>query len=519
MIRIRLFGVLFAFVLAAMLGTHDTVVQSQTRPNIVVIMADDLDVGTFSTAVARGLLPNIKSNLVDVGQVFSESFVTTTQAASTRATFLTGQYPHNHGVRGSLPPLGGVTLFNANSTVGTWLRTAGYNTGYVGRYLLGYGSSTDPTMIPPGWNFWAATIDPSTYSTSEYQFNVQGSLVPASAFEALAGAPLHQTDANAILAGFYLSQQTGSQPFFLSVNPYVPNYEVPTVNECPTAPESYWGGNIWGVTIRPALRHYNTVFGDLQNFPLPQPPSFNETDVSDKPAWMNGNPLLTTEDIDCLQRAYWRRLESLRGLDDLVGHLVNKLQATGKLSNTVIMLSSDNGFMNGHHRLTQKGSPHEAAVRVPLVIRLPGNLTPRVIGRLVTNVDLAPTIAQLAGATATRLIDGRSLVTLFNNPNATWRKLFLIEHYEQLVIEPFAYPPPFGTLRIISPAHKMYTRYAGAPADGELYDLVSDPYELENRFRDPLRQAEAAALDQWLAAMATCSGSVCRLLEQLFAVP
>src|SRR5829696_2549512 len=362
MIKIRVPAVLFALLMAVVWGTHQTVVQSQTRPNIVVIMADDLDVGTFGAALSGGLLPNIKSHLIDVGRTFSDSFVTTTQAAATRATFLTGQYPHNHGVRGSFPPLGGVTAFNANATVATWLKTAGYITGYVGRYMFGYGSSTAPTSIPPGWTFWAATTDPSTYSTSNYQFNVLGRLVPSSAFATLTGAPVHQTDATTILAGAYLQQTTGSQPFFLSINPYLPNYEVPTVNECPTAPESYWGGNIWGVTLRPAPRHHNSVFGDLQNFGLPRSPSFNEDDISDKPSWIRNNPLLTAEDTDCLQRAYWRRLESLRGLDDLVGYVVSRLQASGKLANTVIILTSDNGFMNGQHRMTQKGSAHELAV-------------------------------------------------------------------------------------------------------------------------------------------------------------
>jgi arylsulfatase A-like enzyme len=523
----RIWIAVFACALAlATGGGRTTQVHAQAAPNIVVVMTDDLSVDAMNALLAAGMLPNIKAHLIDRGYTFAESYVTNALCCPSRATFLTGQYSHNHGVRGNFPPVGGVTFLNEATALPVWLKRAGYRTGYVGKYLNGYGTLTG-AYTPAGWDDWKALIDPFTYSMYRYKVNANGTLLDLAAIaDAFGELPqFYQTDIMTVLAAtFITSAPQFGQPFFLHVNPLAPHIELaPVYNECRVdGAAGPWFGNFWGATVRPAPRHLNTIFGDRVRFPLPNGPSFNEADLSDKPDWVQSGALLNGEDIGCLEKQYWRALESMRAVDDMVGYIVAALQQTGALSNTVIMFTSDNGFMYGEHRLSQKLAPYDASIRVPLVIRTPWNSTARTIARTVLNNDLAPTIAEWARAPRLVAVDGRSIVPLLQNPTLSpWRGAFLVEHWNDLdEFGGLTLPPDYFGMRTTGTQSRLLVQYPTVTSGSttEFYNRSVDPHELQSLHAAPLGQWEIALLTPWLNALRTCQGWECVFLETYFPV-
>jgi arylsulfatase A-like enzyme len=379
--------------------------------------------------------------------------------------------------------------------------------------------------VPAGWDDWKGVLDPGTYSMYQYRVNANGAIFDVAALTRLYGElrRFYQTDVLTYFAADFVARAPQySSPFFLYVNPLAPHIEMfPPHNECRVAGDtSRWGGNFYGVAVRPAQRHMNTIFGDEVNFPLPRPPSFNEADVSDKPDWVQENPLLTAEDVGCLKKHYWRRLESMLAVDEMVGLIFRVLEYNGDLDNTVVVFTSDNGFLLGEHRQTQKLVAYEEAVRVPLIIRTPENETPREISRIVLNNDLAPTIAALAGATPTHAVDGLSLLPLIQNPDiAPWRTTFLIEHWNDLAeFGGVNLPPDYVAMRSSYPIPQILVKYPTVTTGvtGELYDLAQDPYEVQSLFQDPARQGQIAYMSLWLNALKTCRSATCLWLEHVF---
>jgi arylsulfatase A-like enzyme len=513
----------FAVVLGMLAaGLQRADAQTFTRPNIVAIMLDDYDWATLARAVGGGVAPNIKRYLMDEGYTFTNSFTTSTFGSPTRATFLTGQYPHNHGEIGGDPTIGAPFKLNQNATIATWLRTGGYRTALAGRYLTGYGLFTAQTYIPPGWDEWYGLVDPTTWSTSDYVINANGTLIDVGAAARAANTEIHQTDLLTYLTvAFVLRAPSYGRPFFLHIAPIVFNRErfpgPSTYNVCPDDPTSPFTGTYWGIAQRPPSRYLDTIFGNTTDFALPQPPSFNEADMSDKPNWAQANPLLTDYEIGCLQKRYWRKLEAIRAVDDMVGQLMSALQSTGAIGNTVVMLTADAGDVDGQHRFPEKMPAFEETYHVPLLIRAPGNTTPKVISKLVLNTDLAPTIAHMALVSPTITMDGRSLVPLLQNSAATWRKLGLFEHATTELSSLFSYPPSYLALRTDAPA-RMFVRYPSITngLNGELYDLGTDPYQLQNVYTNSAYQAEVTRLTMFMYYMRFCMGTGCGLIENAY---
>jgi arylsulfatase A-like enzyme len=498
--------------------------RAQTRPNIVVFMIDDFDADSLNMLIQHGMMPNLKKYFLDAGSEFTESFSVASLGGPSRATFLTGQYPHNHGVRTNYPPLGGVTALNASSTLATWLRTAGYRNALVGRYVTGYGLLTDPRMIPPGWHDWQVLVETTfAFNTAQYTMNLNGTLVDFGQLAGQWGVDLYQTDMLTTLGLIAIQRAVADpRPFFLQIASTSFNFEFPFYNECADAADTGpFGGSFLGVTQRPAARHLNTIFGNSADFPLPGGEAFNEEDVSDKPEWLQANPPFNAQDIDCLQKRQWRKLETMRAVDDQVGAIMGDLERRGLLNRTVAIFAGDNGFMDGQHRFPQKTPAYEESIRVPLVIRMPGLPAPRKIDKLVLTTDMAPTIAHLALATPTHPVDGRSLVPLLNNPQTTsWRTVGLLTHAAEgpPQFERITLPPDYAGLRTAGPTPRKYVKYPTVTSGvaGELYDLTTDPRELTNLFADPQRQTEVQRLDLFLNAMKTCRGLTCTLIENLF---
>lgn len=515
------------YVLAAFSAAQPAFAQTSPRPNIVVIMIDDEDVASLRLMIERGLMPNLKQHLLDKGFEFTNAFSNAIYGAPARASFLTGQYPHNHKEMGTNPVIGGVPKFNERSTIATWLRASGYRTGMVGRYITGYGVHTPPTSIPPGWESWAGLVEYDGWSVDLYKINVNGTVIDFGAIATQYGVEIYETDILGYFAGEFIRTAPTTRPFFLWVTPVAWNREIrpgPTVyNVCPD-PSSpffpYMGGEWWSVSLRPPLRYRDTIYGD-PSFPLPQGPSFNEADITDKPEWMQQLPLMSPYMIDCLEKRYWTRLEVMRAADDLVGYVMRMLESTGRLSNTIVVFTGDNGLLDGQHRYPEKSPPYDEGLRIPLVIRTRTSDAPVQLPQLVLTSDLAPTIAQMAGVTPAHTVDGRSVMPILQNPSIEWRKMYLFEHGPGYTTTTIPAPPTYFAMRTDAITQQLFVQYPDVTTgvNGELYDMTTDPYQLENKYAQPDMQARVAVWRQWLAAMRTCSGVVCQILEALFTVP
>jgi len=448
------------------------------RPNILFILADDMRASDLK------YLPNTQDLLASQGVEFEKPWVTRSLCCPSRATIFRGQYAHNHKVWVNVPPSGGFWSFYdqglENSTVATWLDGAGYDTVLIGKYLNRYGLDRDgnyapTTHKPPGWDEWYAW-EGDYNSDTKYDINENGEIVT------YFRSDIHDTDLHAQTAEDYIRRTAGGAPFFMHLSPNVPHFP------------SYY-----------APRHAS-MFTDT---PLPRPTSFNEADVSDKPAWVRNKPRLTSAEISDMTGFYRDRLRALQSLDDMVGKLVGALQDTDQLSNTYIVFTSDNGIYLGEHRLEAKAADYNAAPRIPLLIRGPG--VPQGVSRpqMALNNDFAPTIASWAGVTPPGFVDGRSLEPLLtSNPPPSWRSAFLVEH--RRTPEEFAYVRAIPNYSAIRTAQYNYVEYG--TGERELYDLDADPTELTNIYNSA-SPALISDLHAKLEALKSCAGLECRKVE------
>ncbi len=472
-------------------------------PNIVVIMTDDQDL----TMGSMEFMPRLRQHLAQQGMTFSQFFATQTLCCPSRVTFLRGQYTHNHQVYTNLPPLGGfekVLALNLESdTVATALNDAGYHTGLIGKYLNGYPLSSQQTYVPPGWDEWFVPITNSAYGSYNYTVNDNGVLVSYGQTQAdyitdvLAAEALGFIDRN--------SGQASNPPFFLFLSFYAPHSPA-----------------------NPARRHVN-LFPDAQ---VPRTPGFNESDMSDKPVWMQAYPSLTITETQQLDSQYRRRAQSLQAVDEAIEAIVQMLQTAGELDNTYILFLSDNGYHLGQHRLpTGKGTPYEEDIHLPLIVRGPGVPAGVERNEITAMIDLAPTLVELGSAALGYPVDGRSLAPLLHStaPVAGWRQSLLIEYYRDSALRVPDRPANWEPLepmdvaaqglsqqqaeyKALRTARYIYVE-RGSP-NQELYDLVQDPDQVRNRWREA-PAAMQGQLAAFLAPLHACAAETCRTLDAL----
>jgi N-acetylglucosamine-6-sulfatase len=474
MIRAALVGLLAAAVVlpsaAAAVSPEAGAAPAQTRPNVLVIMTDD------QTVESMRVMTNVKRLLGDRGATFRSSFVTFALCCPSRATFLTGQYAHNHGVLGNAPPAGGYAKLDHANTLPVWVQDAGYYTAHLGKYLNGYGRS-DPTEIPPGYDEWRGSVDPTTYRFYDYTLNENGRLTTYGTY---------QTDLYARKAARIIRQRARSeQAFFLWVAFLAPHSGRPREADDPAGQP----------TPVPAPRHQDAFDSE----PLPKPPGFNERNVSDKPLAIRRRPLLGPERIRQVRENYRQRLESLLAVDEAVAKLVATLRRAGELGETLIIFTSDNGFFHGEHRVPSgKLLAYEPSIRVPLIIRGPGIPAGLRLGQRGANIDLAPTIVDAAGASPGRVMDGRSLLPIIAQPDTPLRRDLLVER-----------GPGAGTFTALRAPAYLYVEHRSG--EQELYDLARDPFQLASRHADPAYAAIKENLALRLDHLRACSGLACRV--------
>jgi N-acetylglucosamine-6-sulfatase len=444
------------------------------RPNVVVITTDD------QTVESLRVMANVNRMLVAQGTTFANSVATFPLCCPSRATFLTGQYSHNHGVVGN-SYFNGLARLDQTNTLPIWLGRAGYATIFVGKYLNGYGR-TQPKAVPPGWSEWYAGL---RMAYVDHTMNRNGRIVR------YPGPDAYQTDVYASTAvDAIMRHGGGKRPFFLWLSFFAPHAGGPAeLDDPPGLP-----------TPAPAPRHRD-VFA-LE--PLPTPESFSEADPSDKPAAIQARRLLANDDLTALQENYRQRLESLLAVDEAVASVVEALRATRVLGRTLIVFTSDNGFFHGEHRIRAgKELIYEPSIRVPLVVRGPGVPKRLRLEQPVGNIDLAPTIVTAARAKAGRVFDGRPLQPLFADAGVQWGRDLLIER-----------GPGNGGLgqRIVTAIRTPRFIYAAhATGERELYDLDRDPLELTSLHASPAAAAVESELARRLATLQDCVGASCRL--------
>jgi arylsulfatase A-like enzyme len=466
------------------------------RPNIVFILIDDVD--ELITPYWDALVET-KELLGNSGRTFEHGFATSPVCCPARATLLTGNYPHNTGIFDQSAPDGGFEVFADGpeaDTVATRLHAAGYTTAFLGKYLNGYERREDQPHVPPGWDEW---------------FGLTGSLIDGFSYRANHNGKIksygdrpddYQTDVLSRASVDFVRERDDDKPFLLYLWPSAPH-----------AP------------IGPAPRHQDNRFADDE---LPRGENFNEADVSDKPLWIReGHAPMGAQLIDRLTREHRKRMGALIAVDEMVKALVQALKAEKVFDDTVFVFSSDNGYNNGAHRLTNKHVPYEESIRVPFVVKGPG-VRRGTDSRFVTHLDVVPTILELAGLSRDD-VDGRSLVPLLRGGDPPWRTDFLVEFHgtygdsnssdtraqiEQAIAQgnTSILPPTYRALRS---RESLYVEwYRGEEHDYELYDLAADPHELVNLLGTPQgaarRATEVRALQARLEALAACSGASCR---------
>lgn len=455
-------------------------------------MTDDQTLADLDT------MPTTRRTIGDAGATFTRAFVSYPLCCPSRATYLTGRYAHNHGVRSTIPPDGGVERLDARRTLPVWLEAAGYDTIHIGKYLNGYGLRRAPD-VPPGWTDWHGSIDKSTYQMWGYRLFEDGEVRTYGSF-ADEDPALYQTDVyrdKAISAIEAHGADGGDEdPFFLSLNVLAPHGEVARPG---SATRPY---------VRPAPRHRGR-FALLNGWS----PAFDEPDVSDKPPYVAGLRRLGPAARERIATDFRARRESLLAVDEAVGAIVDALARTGQLERTYVLFTSDNGFFQGEHRIPKgKYLPYDPASHVPLLIRGPGIPAGRVSDELTANVDLAPTILDATGAIPDAPIDGRSLLPFARDP---WRRTGRPVLHEGLI----AGDPDrdsaadaqrrtkVGTYFAIRTGRYLHVRWRGGAR--ELYDLDRDPFELDSVWSDPRYAEVGRALSDELTWLRRCAGPAC----------
>ena len=426
---------------------------ARERPNLVFVLVDDLrwdELSCMGHPVVR--TPHI-DRLAREGARFRNAFATTPLCSPSRASFLTGQYTHRHGI---LDNTDRSAESHALETFPQLLQQTGYATAFIGKWHMGNDDSSRP-----GFAHWAGLAGQGT--SFDPVINIDGERKQFTG----------HTDVLNELALDFVRRDHG-KPFCLylshkALHPELVQHADGSVSD-PAASR-----------FLPAERHKG-LYADA-----PVPRRLNVLDSLDgKPALRRkiaGLPPLGRETgtQDKTIRDRWRMLA---GIDEGVGALLAALQETNQLDRTVFVFTSDHGYWNGEHGLSvERRLAYEEAVRIPLLIRYPAMIEPGLlIDALALSIDMAPTLLAFAGVNEPFDADGRSLLPLLRAEKpADLRTSFLIERYSDTV---FPRVNDMG-YRAVRTEHYKYIRYADLDGMEELYDLKLDPYEMRNVIAEP----------------------------------
>jgi arylsulfatase A-like enzyme len=537
-------GLLALLCLLATAGHPPASAATPTRPSFVVIQTDDQTLGELYASFGHPRLqamPNTLNLIAKRGETFNNYYVSYPLCCPSRVSLLTGRYSHNNGVKGNVQPNGGYFGFSFRAAykhnLAVWLQDAGYRTIHVGKFLNGYGDEPydNGTTIPPGWSAWH-TVEKAdtTHYYYGYSLNdngqIDGPFGDSGSWETREygarddiGCPFaptnglpcyYETDTLTNIATAEMQGTSPEQPFYLQLDYTAPHGDF----RHPAGPE-------------PAPRHNEWFKG--APFPHSRSQGFDEGNVSDKPRFIREAPYLSLSDIHTYRVYYDKALESLRSIDDGVKQVIDTLGSLHRLRNTYIIFTSDNGFFFGEHRLIGgKFLAYEPSTHLPFLIRgphiRPGSESNEVVG----NIDIAPTVLELAEAKADKSIDGRSMVPFMRDPNLRTLRPYLFESFVESsdVDEQGAIAEPgdqsgrtsakgrSATASLLAPPKDYeglrlgpYKYIAWPDGEKELYDLEKDPYELHNIVRIPNYFPVRNFLHhELLNRLEDCVGNTCR---------
>ena len=494
-------------VVGTCLGTPEkAAAKPRNQPNIILIQADDQSLRQFTDEV----MPKTQRLLVDQGTEFTNYFASSGQCCPSRASLLTGQYPHSHGITSNAVGYRG--LYKKQNVLPVWLHAAGYRTMHVGaKYLNGFGPYVHSFRPAPGWDQWFTVKEPTHYYG--YQISVNG-------HRASRGRQPNDYIGRVLAdkAQHLIGTYGPRRPYYLQLDL--------------RAPHTSEQNDPYGPCDHQAIPDPRDE-GRFDGTALPNPPSFNEPDIGDKPPFLASAPVLAGARERKLVGKWRCALASLSQVDRTVAKLVTAVKRTGERGRTVFIYVSDNGLFYGEHRIRSgKVFPYEEALNLPFVMRVPpryrGNAirVPQV-GKPVSNIDIAPTMLALAGGDSCRpghgcrTMDGRSLIPLLTGSGDFPVDRGLLTQYREPNFQRYS-TCEFAGIRLrdeIYVEHYRVAREANgtvrchdvAPPYVELYNLSSDPFQLDNQcfggMRANCRQDELQAeLDHRLGQLRRCHG-------------
>jgi arylsulfatase A-like enzyme len=431
------------------------------RLNVVVILSDD------ERSDGTVVMKNVQKLLADHGVTFTDMHVTTSMCGPSRASILTGQYAHHTGVLDNFGPHS-YPAFKAGDEshdLGVWMHRAGYETGLVGKYVNSYTDRFVHHAVPPGWDDWQVMDSIPMEAYYNYSINDNGHL------EHYGNKPSdYSTTVLTNKAVRFIHR--ARHPFFLYFAPVAPH--LPAI---------------------PAKRDQ----GKLENIAPLHDPAFNQRNVGKEPWRFWHKDLLSAAAQLYINHVRIRQEESLLALDRSVRSVVRALRARHELKRTVILYTSDNGFLWGEHRLGGKIWPFEESTHVPLIVRAPWTTTAKRNNKPVLNIDLASTISALAGIKPGLPQDGHSLVPFLHGKHPRWRHGWLEEYLGKNMLHRSG-PPPYVAVQT---RRNLYVKYRNGWR--ELYNLKKDPWELNNLAGNPRTKPLRAKLS--------------RVLKRLYAAP
>lgn len=414
-----------------------TASESANQPNIIFVLIDDQRLDFLSSRGHPWIkTPNI-DELVERSLYFDRAYVTTSLCSPSRASILTGQYAHTHRV------IDNDTEIPAGTpTFPQELQKSGYRTAFVGKWHMGGAND----MPRPGFDYWASFRGQGVYTDPE--LNIDGERVQRTGY-----TPDVLTE---LSVSFIEEQQDSEEPYFLYLSHK-------SIHE----------------PFTPAPRHEG-AYADLE---VPRPG--DDEDFSGKPEWLKrqrqswhgadrdfSRPGSQYADY---QEFFQRYSECMLAVDDSIGKITATLKELGQLEDTVIIYYSDNGYMIGEHGLIDKRVMYEESIRVPAFIHWPAQIQrPGVNSEFILNVDIGPTILDLAGVTKPETMHGQSFLPLVTGGAVDWREDFVYEYF----IDPKAVQTP--TIFGLRNKQYSYMTYHGVWDAYELYDMEQDPNQLNN---------------------------------------
>ncbi|KAF4975790.1 hypothetical protein FZEAL_7471 [Fusarium zealandicum] len=462
------------------------------KPNIVFLMTDDQD----RLLGSMDYMPVLQKEMVAKGTQFTQHYTTTAQCCPSRVSLLRGQAAHNTNVTNVMSPGGNYDKFvvagHNDDYLPMWLKKAGYNVEYIGKFLNGH-NILNYNPGPKGWDHVDNLIEPYTLAVNNVVMSANGDTP-------ISYPGFHQTDV--------VRAKAQEEPFFLTLTPTSPHTDTSV-----------------GDTV-PCQRHMNL----FTNVTAPRSPNYNPSDEIQKTAggYIGTLPLLEGRNISFTDHHQRSRLQSLIGIDEMLEDILSLLEKKGVLENTYVVFTSDNGYHLGSHRmLAGKTTSYAEDTNLPLVVRGPGVSSGISSSLPGTHLDLAMTFLDIAGLPKNEyppFLDGRSLLPQWHKPTMEYpgqgqgnaQEVMNVEYWGGHrfdTLDAQIYPNnSYKSLRIVGEEFAFLYNHWCYTNEQELYNTVDDPYEIHNLLHNPEAQVLRLAdrLNAMLLVTKSCAEDTCR---------